>query len=195
MYQRNRFEAAVQDVTKSSSDWLLEEFKAIIESNKPYQTKADYLGYSILSIDDKLNMVSEQIKELQQYKKRLQEAKEIVLTTGASLFEQYGITKLEGNGISSITIVDGKTDTKLEITSVANEEELINQGYYKKVLDTKKVLQDYIDGTYKDFIDSCTTIEAIQKIVPSKLRINKRRSSINSKSSNVTTLGGVAWCT
>ena len=45
---RNRFETAVQEVSESSRDWLKDEYRNILESNKPYQSKCDYIGYSIL---------------------------------------------------------------------------------------------------------------------------------------------------
>ena len=171
---RNRFEKAVQDVTDNNKEYLQEEFKAILESNRPYQTKCDYIGYSINSIDDKVSLLDDEIKQLQNYKKRLKVAKEITAEIGADVFTEYGISKIEGLGFSSITITKAISATKLEVT-VDNEEILINQGFYKKVIDEKKILKFYMENKHKDLIDSCATFTPITTIKPSKLRINKRK--------------------
>ena len=52
---RYRFEAVIQDTTEHRCEYLTNEFINILESNKPYQSKADYIGYSILSIDEKIS--------------------------------------------------------------------------------------------------------------------------------------------
>ncbi len=171
---RNRFEQAVQDVTDSSKDWLRDEFKAILESNKPYQTKCDHIGYSIACIDDKVSLLDEEIKQLQEYKKKLKAAKDITLETGAEVFEEYGISKIEGAGISSITTTKAISATKLNMT-VVNEQALIDGGFYKKVVDTDKIQKSYADGDYLDFIKANVGFETIVTTRASKLRINKRK--------------------
>ena len=79
---RNRFEVIVQDVTESSKNYLRQELRDILESNKSYMTKTDYIAYSIISIDEKIDILDEQLQDLQEYKKKLKAAKDIVLTTG-----------------------------------------------------------------------------------------------------------------
>ena len=101
---RYRFEQAVQEVQTDTIDLLKDEFKSILESNKDFTRKADYIGFSIVSLDAKVASLDEEIKELQQLKKSLKSAKEITLITGAKVFEEYGIDKIEGAGISSITM-------------------------------------------------------------------------------------------
>lgn len=178
--QRNRFEKAVQEVNQSSKDWLEQEFKAILESNKPYEVKADYIGYSISSIDEKIAVLDSQIKELKAYKDKLKLSKEIVLTTGADVFNQYGITKIEGGGISSITMTQATSTTKLEITEILNENLLIEQGFYTKVLDKKKILKYYTDNQYRDLLEKCCRFNQVVSNTPSKIKINKRRAVNNS---------------
>jgi hypothetical protein len=68
---RNRFEAIVQDVTESSKNYLRQELRDILESNKSYMTKTDYIAYSIISIDEKIAILDEQLQDLQEYKKKL----------------------------------------------------------------------------------------------------------------------------
>ncbi len=61
---RFRLEASVQDVIEKGKEYLIDEFRNVLESNKPYQTKADYIGYSILSIDEKINLLNQEIENL-----------------------------------------------------------------------------------------------------------------------------------
>lgn len=176
--QRFRFEAAVQDVTETNTSWLKDEFKSVLESNKPYQSKADYIGYSLLSIEEKISLLDEEISSLKQYKEKLKKAKAIALVTGAEVFNEYGISKLEGAGISSLTLSSALRTVKVEVADIYNEEALIQQGYYKKVLDEKAIVQAYKDGTYKEFILMHADINVVEYITPSKLRINKRSGHI-----------------
>ncbi len=177
--QRFRFEAAVQDVTETNTSWLKNEFKSILESNKPYQSKADYIGYSLLSIEEKISILDEEISSLKEYKEKLKKAKAIALVTGAEVFNEYGITKLEGAGISSLTLSSALRTVKIEVADIYNEEALIQQGYYKKVLDEKAIVQAYKDGTYKEFILKHADISVVEYITPSKLRVNKRKATNN----------------
>lgn len=171
---RYRFEQLVQEVKEDSVQWLKDEFKAILESEKDYTRKCDYIGFSIASIDDKVASIDEEIKELQQLKQKLKSAKEIALTTGAEVFAEYGIEKLEGAGISSITVTPSATKSKRTL-EVFNEEALIKLGYFKLSLDEEAV------------IEALTTLEGVEDIVgnamlhkvestsTAKLRVNKRR--------------------
>ncbi len=177
---RNRFESAVQDVTDKNKDWLKDEFKSILESNKPYQSKCDYIGYSISSIDLKIQSVDDEIKQLQEYKKRLKTAKDIASEIGAAVFNEYGISKIEGNGISSITTTTGTVTTKVNF-DVTDEDELIHQGFYKKVIDMDKIKKYYADGEYVDLIKSTVDISKVKIARPSKLRINKRKAINNTE--------------
>lgn len=141
--------------------------------------KCDHIGYSLLSIDNKIKLLDEEIEYLQSYKLKLQAAKKIASEVGASVFNSYGISKLEGGGISSITTTKSTVASKLHVAYVENEEELINQGFYTKVLDKKKILLAYNEGEYKDLIDQNAKILTLESITPSRLRINKRRSTNN----------------
>ena len=51
---RYKFEQMVQSANDKSREWLKDEFRAILESDKDYTRKADYIGFSILSIDTRI---------------------------------------------------------------------------------------------------------------------------------------------
>ncbi len=175
---RYRFEQAVQEVKEDTTQWLKEEFIAILESNKDYTRKADYIGLSIASIDEKAASLDEEIKELQQLKLKLKLSKELALRVGAEVFTQYGIEKLEGASISSLTLTPVKTK-ELKNLEVYNENELIKRGYYKLTLDEEEVIKELetLEGKYELLGIASLVTKEVQTIA--KLKINKRRGVNN----------------
>ena len=189
---RYRFEQSVQEVKEDTKSWLIDEFKGILESDKDFTRKADYIGFSILSIDAKVASLDEEIKELQQLKKKLKQAKEIALQTGADVFEEYGIDKLEGAGISSITLAKPNPSSKIKLT-IHNEYKLIEAGFYRKILDEDAVLEFYNSGKCLDTINANCSIEILKDVKPTKLKINKRRGVVaNNSDSNSNEILGIA---
>ena len=183
-YTRYRFEAALQDANEYGVQHLVDEYVNVLESNKPYQSKCDYIGYSLLAIDEKIGLLDEEMKALKEYKQKLKSAKDLAYEVGAKVFQRYGISKIEGAGISSITSSVGSETTKLELT-ILDEEALIQQGFYKKVLDEKKVMEAYVQGEYKEFILQHAKVEPVIYIKSPRLRVNRRRSSNNSGYSRI----------
>ena len=175
---RYKFEQTVQSANDKSREWLKDEFRAILESDKDYTRKADYIGFSVISIDKRIESIEEEIKELQELKKTLKTAKEIVLETGAEIFIEYGIDKLDGAGISSITFTGATTADKTKLV-VNNSESLIKAGFYKKVIDEEKILQYYSSDKYANIIQENSTLEVISVPKPAKIKINKRRGVNN----------------
>ena len=175
---RYKFEQAVQEVKEQNVEWLKEEFIAILESDKDYTRKADYIGLSIVSIDEKAASLDEEIKELQQLKLKLKLSKELALRVGAEVFTQYGIEKLEGASISSLTLTPVKTK-ELKNLEVYNENELIKRGYYKLILDEEEVIKELetLEGKYELLGIASLVTKEVQTIA--KLKINKRRGVNN----------------
>ena len=131
-----------------------------------------------------MSLLDEEVKNLKEYKQRLKEAQEVALCVGAKVFSSYGITKIEGASVSSITVTNATEWSKLELR-VENEEAFIEQGFYKKVLDEKKIIKAYAQGDYKDFILAHARVEPVIYIKPSRLRVNKRRSVNTTTSNNI----------
>lgn len=174
---RYRFEQEVESVTekKEARAWLYEAFQAILESDKEYTRKADYIGFSLLSLDKKIAVIEEEVSELQALKKRLKAAKELSLEIGAKALHAYGITKIEGAGISSLTLTKERSTAKPLLT-VTNETKLIQMGYYKKVLDTDALIDAYNGADEREKIQRYCHVTLEQSIKPAKLKINRRRS-------------------
>ena len=175
---RFKFETAVQSATAKTVEWLKDEFRAILESDKDYTRKADYIGFSVLSIDKRIESIDEELKDLQGLKKQLKSAKEIVLETGAQIFLEYGIDKLDGAGISSITFTGAVTKDKSKLV-IDNADALVEAGFFKKVVDEEMVSQFYTSEKYGHIIQEYAHIEVVSNPKPAKIKINKRRASIN----------------
>jgi len=176
---RYRFEQAVAEVKEDTTEWLRDELRSVLESDKDFTRKCDYIGFSIAHLDAEVASIDEEIKELQALKKQLKQAKDIALKVGAEVFDEYGVDRLEGVGISSITCSKPSTKTKTSI-SVLNEESLIKLGYYTIQVDTKAVEEAYADEITKAEVAPYISVVTEEVTTPAKLKINKRRGSSNS---------------
>lgn len=183
---RYKFEQLVQEVKEDTKSWLRDEFKSILESDKDYTRKCDYIGFSIASIDDKVASLDEEIQELQELKKKLKSAKEIALTTGAELFVEYGIEKLEGAGISSITLTKESTKSKTTL-EVLDEEALIKLGYFTLSVDEEAVIEALSSQEELQNISQYARLHKVETLSTAKLRVNKRRVALNSTLAAATT--------
>ena len=131
-------------------------------------------------MNDKIKWNEEEIKELQELKTKLKTAKEIALITGAEIFAEYGINKLEGLGISSITIAKESIKTKTKL-KVLNEDALIKEGYFKVVLDTDSIIEAYSKADERAKILNYCEVSLITEKSNAKLKINKKRGVNNTE--------------
>lgn len=174
---RYRFEREIERVTDNNKakTWLRAEYKTILESDKGFTRKTDYIGLSIISIDEKVKGIDEEIKELQELKKGLKTAKEIALEVGSEVFHEYGIEKLEGTGVSSISITEPSMTSKLKL-NILDHEALINAGFYKKIVDEELVLELMSGADERKMLQEFCEVDILIARKPSKLKVNKRRN-------------------
>lgn len=169
------FEVAVQNATLQSKESLIQSYKAILESNKDFMRKCDYICYSIASVDTRVQAIDEELEHLIVLKSKLLKAQQVSLEAGAEAFDYYGISKLEGSVFESITVSKSVESTKQQLV-VLNENALIEGGFFKtvKVLDTQQLLQEYSNGTYTDLIKQHTRLENVFKPRKTQLVVNRR---------------------
>jgi len=171
-------EVAVQNVTYQNKEALVERYKAVLESNKDFMRKCDYICYSISSINTRVKAIDEELEHLIGLKTTLQDAQQIALEAGVEAFDYYGISKLEGSVFKSITVSKPIESNKKRLV-VLDEQSLIENGFYKtiKVLDKQKLLDEYADGTYIDFIKQHTRLESVFEKKRASLIINRRENN------------------
>jgi len=168
----------MEHINAESQEWFKNYVRQVLESNKPYHAKADYIGLSIKELDNKIEYISEDIKEMQTLKKNLSNAKAIALEAVASVLREYGIDRLDGTAISSITITPQKTKLKENLT-ILDEQALIQLGYFKVVIDEDAVKEAMQTLESMDEIDRYTQVEVEKEITPACIKVNARRSSTN----------------
>ena len=169
-----RLQTEMENIKESSTKWFKDYVKEVLESDRPYYAKADYLGLCLQELQNKIDYISEDIKELQALKRKLTNAKKLSQEVIAEVLSEYGIDRLDGSVISSLTITPKKVKTK-EKFKIKDEEALIKLGYYKVVVDEEAVKEAMKTLESMEEIDPYVEIGLTEEIVPAKVRVNSRK--------------------
>ncbi len=168
----------------AKKDYFKNYVREILESDKPYHVKADYIGLTFQEIQNKIDYLSSDIKELQQLKKTLTEAKTIAQEATASVLTEYGIDRIDGTAISSLTITPSKIKTKDKLV-ITDPYALMALGYTKVTVDEDavKAAMSTIEGM--DEIDRYVEVSVITEEVPARIKINSKRGSVNNEATEL----------
>lgn len=181
-----RLQTEMEHIKPDNQEWFKNYVRQVLESNKPYHAKADYLGLSILEIQNKIDYLTADIQEMTALKKSLTQAKATALEATATVLAEYGIDRLDGTSISSITITPQKTKLK-ETLSILDSDALIELGYAKVVVtvDEEAVKEAMKTLESMDEIDRYTQVEVSKEITPARIKVNARRSSSNNQATEL----------
>ncbi len=180
-----RLQTEIENLKPSSQkDWFKNYVREILESKKPFFSKADYIGLSFQELQNKIDYLSSDIKELQQLKKTLTEAKTIAQEATASVLAEYGIDRIDGTAISSLTITPSKIKTKDKLV-ITNPDALMELGYVKVILDEKAVAEAMSTIEGMDEIDKFVEVSVTTEEVPARIKVNTKRGSINNETSEL----------
>ena len=182
-----RLQTEIENIKEDKQEWFKNYVRQVLESNKPYHAKADYIGLSIKELDNKIAYISDDIKELQTLKKNLSSAKATALEATATVLQEYGIDRLDGTSISSITITPKKTKLK-ETFKVTDSEALIKLGYFSVVVDEQSVKDAMLTVEGMNEIDAFVEVGVVSEEVPAKIKVNARRSSSNNQATELLSL-------
>ena len=181
--KKYRLQSEIESLKQGNHEWFKDYLRQVLESDREAFAKADYIAYSINQISNKLSYVSDEIKELQAIKKSLSDSKELAMELTASVLSQeYGINKLDGATVSSITITPEKSKTtqSVVIKDDKSMSRLMGMGYVsfsvdmdaiEKIIETKEGFEEL-----KEFLE----VNTITATTPQKIKINNKRSSANS---------------
>jgi len=176
-----RLQTEIEHLTATSQKkWFTAYIKEVLESDKPYHVKADYIGMSLQELQNKMDYLSEDIKEMQNLKKRLGEAKSIAQETIASVLMEYGIDRIDGTAISSITITPSKVKTKDTLT-ITDPHALMALGYTKVTVDEEAVKETMSTLEGMNEIDKFVEVNVTKEKVPARIKINTKRGSANNE--------------
>lgn len=186
--KKYRLQTEIENLKEGNEEWFKDYVRGVLESNKPYFEKADYIAYSINQISNKLDYISNEIKELQELKKFLSNSKELAMQITASILtNEYGISKLEsGVAISSITITPEKSKTSQVIT-IKNEQAVLGLGYVSFIPDYSAIEVDLANKSKAELKDLMQFIEVntITEITPQKIKINNKKAVNPQKSDEI----------
>ena len=59
-----RLQTQMEQIKPNSTEWYKNYIREILESDKPYHVKTDYIGLSFQELQNKLDYLSDDIKEL-----------------------------------------------------------------------------------------------------------------------------------
>lgn len=182
-----RLQTEIENIKTDKQEWFKDYVRQVLESNKPYHAKADYLGLSIKEIDNKIEYLSADIKEMTTLKKSLVSAKATALEATAEVLGEYGIDRLDGTAISSITITPKKTKLK-ETFKIIDEEALIQLGFCKVVIDEDAIKEAMSTLEGMNGVDRFVEVGVTNETIPAKIRVNARKSSINNQATELLAL-------
>jgi len=169
----------------NQKNWFQDYLKSLLESDKPYYQKSDYIALCFFELENKVSYLANEIKALTAQKKKLEEAKRLGLEITARTLKSYGIDKMEGTAVSSLTITPSKKKINRKI-NIKNPNKVMELGFVEFSVD-KKAIETALNNDTEDttellqYLDVTTTTETTSP----KLKINKRRSSNNIESTEL----------
>ncbi|PHQ58248.1 MAG: hypothetical protein COA30_00840 [Sulfurimonas sp.] len=182
-----RLQTEMENIKPDNQEWFKDYIRQVLESKKPYHAKADYIGLSIQEIQNKINYLSEDIKEMSTLKRTLTTAKATALEATATVLSEYGIDRLDGTSISSLTITPKKTKLK-ETFQVIDEQALIKLGYFTVIVDEKSVREAMLTEEGMNEIDEFVEVGVTSEEIPSRIKVNSRKSSSNNQATELLSL-------
>ena len=182
-----RLQTEMENIKEDNQEWFKNFVRQVLESDKPYYVKADYIGLSFQELQNKIDYLADDIQEMTALKKNLANAKALALETTASVLSEYGIDRLEGTSISSITITPKKTKLT-ETFKIINADALIKLGYFSVVVDEQSVKDAMLTVAGMDEIDEFVEIGVITEEIPAKIKVNAKRTSANHQATELLNL-------
>ena len=161
-------------------NWFYQSVINILENpNLSSFTKADQIADAFISLDSKLDYIVEQQRLLASLKKQIEIAKELAKEEVSKALLSFGVTKLEGMKVSSIT-ASKETVKSVAKLQILNEEDLLKAGYFKVELDLQAIEEALLSADKREEVQDYADIK-IEKVVKSAtIRINKRKNGLAS---------------
>ena len=179
----NNIETYITDLNIDNSE-SVEFFKSSIvtllqDENLAYYAKADKIAEAYASLDEKVAYIKSQVQLLQQLRKRLESVRVISKEQVANAMESFGIDKLEGLSVSSLTITPAREESVAKI-DILDEKSLIHAGFFTVVLDKEAVEQALYsaDPEHHNEVKKYVSVNVQTKSKPASVRINKRKITV-----------------
>ncbi|MFW2600655.1 siphovirus Gp157 family protein [Aliarcobacter butzleri] len=178
-----KLQTQMENLNENSDNKYFKEYlKSILEDpNRPYFQKADYIGLCLQEINSKVEYIANDIKELQAYKKRLQTALTLAKELVADVLIQNGVDRVDGNVISSITLLSESITTKKEIV-ILDENKVMGLGYVKFTPDIEAIKVALETQKGKKELKDIVTLITETSTNKAKVKVNAKKKSLSNES-------------
>lgn len=168
--------ASLNSDNPETQSWFYEAVIGILEDKYlPSFTKADRIAEVFSDLEMKLTYLKEQQQLMQQLRKQLDHAKGNAKVQVAKALKSFGVGKLEGVIVSSITVQPSSQGSKMSL-EITDPQALIDTGYFSVIVDEDAVREALSSADRRAEVEDYVRviIETIEK--SETIRINKRRT-------------------
>lgn len=163
---------------KKSTKFFKEYLQTILEDpSKTYFQKCDYVGLSLQELKLKIDTLGKDISELQTLKKNLTSALNTAKELTADIFIENGIDRVDGNIISSLTLLKATTKSK-DVVSIKDENKVMGLGYVKFSVDYDAIEKALKTKEGQDELNEFVDVTTVKIETPAKIKVNEKRSSV-----------------
>jgi len=167
--------------TSKSTQYFSDYVHSILQNTaKPYYQRADYVGLSLQEIKSKIDTLANDIKELQNLKKRLSDSLEISKEIIATVFLENGVDRIDGNIISSLTLTNEASSTQTSFT-ILDHEAVMRLGYIKYQPDVEAIEQAMMSDEGKEELAEFVKSETNTTKTPAKVKVNAKRIGLGTQ--------------
>ena len=163
----------------STNTHFKDYLKSILEdSNTPYFQKADYIGLSLQDIASKIEHIGTNVRELQNYKKKLQTALTLAKELVADVLIQNGVDRVDGNFISSLTLQAESTSSKTDLI-ILDENKVMTLGYVKFTPDIEAIKIAINTAKGKKELEGLVSVITETTTIKPKVKVNSKKAINN----------------
>ena len=171
---------ALHTGNNQAKQWFYQSVISILENqNLSSFSKCDAISEAFISLDLKLDYIIEQQRLLANLKKQIEIAKELAKEEVSKALLSFGVTKLEGMKVSSIT-ASKETVKSVAKLQILNEDELLKAGYFKVELDLQAVEEALLSADKREEVKYYADMKIEKVVKGATIRINKRKNGLAS---------------
>ena len=171
-----KLETQMENLSDDSKNQYFKDYlKFILEdSNTPYFQKADYIGLSLQEIASKIEHIGTNVRELQNYKKKLQTALTLAKELVADVLIQNGVDRVDGNFISSLTLQEESISTKSDVV-ILDENKVMGLGYVKFTPDIEAIKIALQTSKGKKELEGLVSVITETTTIKPKVKVNSKK--------------------
>lgn len=179
-----KLQTQMENLNESSTNTHFKEYLKLIleDSNTPYFQKADYIGLSLQEIASKIEHIGTNVRELQNYKKKLQTALTLAKELVADVLIQNGVDRVDGNFISSLTLQEESISTKSDVV-ILDENKVMGLGYVKFTPDIEAIKIALETSKGKIELEGLVSVITETTTIKPKVKVNSKKAINNSNNS------------